>query len=254
MIKLKNIKVSSFPIFLSLVFALVLVISSLYYVTSKQTNKNKIPVVSSTPTATRTPTPTPYIPKEDPEYTKGWETYTNSELGFSFKYPKDTQELLDDSEDAWRTRTKSTSFSSSEIFLRQNKYPAPTELLALTLVSKAVYKGRYGPFKLKPFSVRVFLNPEFLSVNDWYSKYGYFPFSGPYQYTASERQPELAIAVDGKETQYYVMSDEGHSDKFIYIPKINHMFFLTSLEDTSSYTLENAKIADQILATFKFIK
>lgn len=161
--------------------------------------------------------PSKYLDSVSPTDTSTWKTYTNSQYGFSFKYPKDwTPDTLNEQSDF-------IAINDPETMAAKKKNPA------------LEYPG--------DLVVQIDQNPKKLNAKDYYNgKDGFLAFDNP----SEDRE----ITVDGQ-TAYHIYPLTGIAPgENVIVPKGTIFIdFSTFIGDKNEEGIYN-----QIVSTFKFTK
>lgn len=188
-----------------------------YYGTQQVQQPEKPTPVVSQPT----PTPTPVVEDENTD----WETYTNTTLGFSFKYP-------------------SGYFKFQQDFPNAGTYLAPSQ-----------GKGGNGPKFLKLDDV--WLDASTSSGANLESLDEYLTLPGQQTYPPNaQKTPTTIDGIGGYIIEYNFPVSVGDITEYTKVGIVlrNETIYTISLSAWSQYVLQaNQGMFDQILSTFKFL-
>ena len=192
-------------------------------------NKTK-PVPQNQPVTSQS-TPTPAS-----DETANWKTYKDSETGFSFKYPGETNVEIDN-ELKLSNRSK---INVSQGFTELLGYAPPKIINA----ARVIDKNKVGSANDLVFDIWIFENPDNIDINNWYRRYMYYPFTWgkSIESEADKEKPDKSIYIDNQKGQYEILQQRGPV-RYSYVNLKNKMFLFRLLENQDG---------DRILSTFKF--
>lgn len=169
-------------------------------------------------------------------------------MGVSFVYPKSTHVVKTDSE---LERSKNENSGIPGTFVTAKGYNPPKVLWALKLEDKNPYQGRYGvESPTSPFSVWVFDNSQNISINGWFEKYWYYPFTwgSASQSEIDKMKPVKIMTIDGEQGYGYDVgpTQRGYL-KLLYVQRNDKMYLFQLLGE------EAISMEDAIASSFKFL-
>lgn len=162
--------------------------------------------------------------------------YSNTELGFGFKYSKDLNTKVDSEEEF----NKRGNGDFRKNFKGYVGYEPGTVLGAVVLLDKAI------SFDSSPFAVWVFNNDNNLTIEQWFGDYWYYPYLwGVFDYTSKGHIiPDTEATISGQVAKYKIVSYQPGSPKFIYVSKEKKMYLFRLIGESG----------DKVLSTFEFLK
>ena len=122
-------------------------------------------------------------------------------------------------------------------------YAPPEFLGAVAVLDKT------GSYDKNPFSVWVFNNNNYLTIEQWFQKYWYYPFVwGVFDYTSKGHIAlDQEATVSGETAKSKIVSYQSGEPKYIYVSKNSKMYLFRIIDDKDH-------TGDQILSSFKFIQ
>lgn len=176
-----------------------------------------------------------FSPKPADSVQKEGDLYTNSSLGFEFKYNNDLR-VLEDSEEEFNKRGNGNFRKNFTGYVGYE----PGKVLGTLVVLDET-----SSYEANPFTVWVFDNPEQLDSKNWFEKYWFYPllwgvFSEP---DKGHVRPQNIATVSGQTTQSVVVSYQTGSPKYLYLSKNGMMYLFRVM----------GEVGEQTLSTFKFL-
>lgn len=162
--------------------------------------------------------------------------YSNQNLGFTFKYPAGLS-VNEDSEEQFDKRGNG-NFRKN--FTGYVGYEPGKFLGAVVVLDKT------NGYDTNPFTIWVFNNDNYLTIEQWYQQYWYYPFIwGDFTYTGKTTlAPKDEATVSGQMAKSGVIDYQPGKPKFIYISKDKKMYLFRII----------GEIGDKILSSFKLLK
>ena len=165
-------------------------------------------------------------------------TYTNSQLGFEFKYPGKNLEVQEDSEEEFNKRGNGDFRKNFTYYVT---YPPANVLGAVSVLDET------KSYELNPLTIWVFENPNNLIIDKWYTNFWYYPFVwGDYTERKNSVAPVNIATVSGQLAKFGVVTYREGNPKFIYLTKNEKMYLIRIIEDPE-------KVSEQILENFKLL-
>ena len=173
------------------------------------------------------------------DLTKPQGVYQNTNLGFEFNYPGGLV-AKEDSEEAFDKRGNGNYRKNFSGYVQ---YEPGKFLGAVSVLDSS------NNFDNAPFTLWVFDNPDNLTIEQWYSKYWYYPFVwGDFSVdTKSKVAPKVESSISGQLAKSATISYQPNKPKFVIVNNSGKMYLFRLFTDSS----ETAS-SDQILASFKF--
>ncbi len=168
-----------------------------------------------------------------------FEIYSNSQLGFEFKYLTKGLQVKEDSEEEFNKRGNGDFRKNFRGYVGYE----PGKFLGAV----SVLEGSIN-FDTNPFTIWVFENPQALSIDAWYKNYWYYPFVwGDYTYKGKfTLAPKDEATISGQLAKSGIIDYQPGKPKFIYLAKNERMYLVRIIE-------ESAKEAEQILTSFRLL-
>ena len=162
--------------------------------------------------------------------------YSNSNLGFTLKYPTGLN-IKEDTEEEFNKRGNGDFRKNFRGYVQYE----PGKFLGAVLVF-----DKTGSFDTNPFTVWVFDNPQDLSIDTWYKNYWYYPFVwGDFTYTGKfELAPKTEATISGQMAKSGIIDYQPGKPKFVYVSKDKKMYLFRIVGENG----------DKLLSTFKFLK
>lgn len=161
--------------------------------------------------------------------------YSNQELGFEFQYVEGVEVKIDSEEEF--NRRGNGDFRKN--FTYYITYPPAKVVGAVVVLDQS------ESFEMSPFTVWVFENPDFLTIEKWYENYWYYPFVwGDYTARRNNVAPTNDATISGQLAKSGVVSYQPGSPKFIYINHNGKMYLFRIINQNG----------EQIFSTFKFLE
>ncbi|MBN1263019.1 MAG: hypothetical protein JW991_01555 [Candidatus Pacebacteria bacterium] len=178
--------------------------------------------------------PSPFPTIEEKIDSSLWQTYKNNSCSFSFRYPEDKYQVAPDDEIIYG-REGNLDSSIKVHFINLMGYEPPKFLYGIKLVDKN---------KRTHMRIWLFDNSNMISIDSWYSQYGFYPDNfGPSIGTRPEQeQPTQDFPIKnaiGRQVTLPEMNGEGH---YVYILKGDRMYFVY-LGETS---IEGSRILESL--------
>lgn len=172
------------------------------------------------------------------EEMKNWKIYTDTEYSFTFKYPANKFQLAEDSEEVISNEGNIESIRNS--FNELMGYPPPKFLNGLILTEK---ESKYSPTRIR---IWVFENLANTSVQQWYEKNNYYPYSfGKQIKSITDGQRPIEFLLNDATGYFSYGFDD---DILIYLPNKQVLFFIM-VDEFGFYGGDGHKI----VSTFKFL-
>lgn len=161
--------------------------------------------------------------------------YTNQNLGFEFKYPKDWK-VMEDSEEEFNRRGNGDFRKNFKGYVTYE----PGKFLGAV-----VALGKDNSYDTNPFTLWVFDNPQDLSIDVWYKNYWYYPFVwGDYTYTGKyELAPKKEATISGQMGKSGIIDYQPGKPKFVYLSRDKKIYLFRII----------GADGDKILESFKFL-
>ena len=174
---------------------------------------------------------------------KDWKIYADSALKFRLRYPESVYQVASESGKEYYQKYKK---DPSERFSDFMGHAPPKDLGGVGiffLEKEEITAGNQTvvPIDGNQFTIRVFDNPQELTIDEWYEKYQLFPFR--FGQGAPALEETIAInEIEGK-TITREVPDFGKR-KFVLLSKDNHVFLIKIFSPT--------KEKEQMLSTLEF--
>ncbi len=176
----------------------------------------------------------PLVSKTSPQPPKDL-TYNNQKLNLQFQYPIKDWVAKEDTEEAYNQRGNGDFRKNFKSYVGYE----PGKPLGAVVVL-----GQDQNYDTNPFSLWIFDNPNNLTVDNWFSKYWYYPFLwGVFDYTSkSHITLDTEATISGTPAKSKIVTYQPGKPKFIYAAKDQKIYLFRVIGDTG----------DKILSTFKF--
>lgn len=205
-------------VLLFVLLAIILIISLGLFFISQGLVKNDTPV-----------SPQQVVNKEEENI------YSNLNLGFEFKYPKNLT-VKEDTEEEFNKRGNGDFRKNFKYYVT---YP-PAEVLGAVVILDETES-----FEMSPFTVWVFDNSNNLTIEQWYKNYWYYPFIwGDYTLRRNDVAPVDEATVSGQLAKSGIISYREGNPKFVYVAKDQKMYLFQVIGEKG----------EQILSTFKLLE
>lgn len=168
-------------------------------------------------------------------------SYKNVNLGFELNIP-DNLTANEDSEEAFNKRGNGDFRKNFTGYVQYS----PANVLGIIVVLDSA-----NSFNSSPFTLWIFDNPDNLTIEQWYSKYWYYPFVwGDFSPdTKYKVAPVNESTISGQLAKSSMVTDQKNNYKFIYLNVRGQMFMFRLFADSP-----NTAIGNQIISSFKFLK
>lgn len=173
-----------------------------------------------------------------------YQEYSNSELGFGFKYSKELNLKLDSEEEFDQRAAGSASKRGNGDFRKNFKDYVGYE--PGKILGAAVVLDSSDSYDTNPFSIWVFNNENNLTIEQWFQNYWYYPYLwGVFDYTSKSHVAlDHEATVSGKLAKTKIVSYQKGPPKYVYISNNGKIYLFRVMGDKG----------DKILSEFKFLE
>ncbi len=161
--------------------------------------------------------------------------YSNKNLGFSFRVPKDLT-VKEDSEEEFNKRGNGNFRKNFKGYVGYEPgKPAGT----------AAVMNKTDSFDNNPLTVWVFENSNNLTIDKWFDTYWYYPFVwGVFDWTSkSHIAPDTEATISGQPAKSKIVTYQPGKPKFVYVAKDKKMYLFRMIGESG----------DKVLSSFKFL-
>lgn len=163
------------------------------------------------------------------------ETYTGSQLAIKFEYGKDLS-VKEDSEEEFNKRGNGDFRKNFKGYVGYE----PGKFVGAVLVL-----DKQASYDTNPFTVRIFENPDNLTIDQWYEKFWYYPFVwGDFTDRNKKASPQNIATISGQAANYGVVDYQPGKPKFVYLSKDKKMYLFRIIGETGN----------KILSTVNFLQ